>query len=269
MNKFVYYVLALLLFFGPSTMLASIIVTNGLSHEFNVLEGVTYKGVIEIQNTASTTKNVRIYQQDYSYNSQGTSFYTDYGSNPRSNMPWVKVSSDLVAIGPQTTIQLAYEINVPSDIPAGSTWSTILVEPALEIEPEAIQGGIQVRSIMRYSIQIITNNSKNMGQNTLEFEGFSLQKDQENKDSILQVALANTGDVFDTVEVSVELIDNKTGESAGTFYGSKIGLLPDNSKSTSIVLSGVPASSYSAVVLASTDNQEIFGINIELDTANE
>ena len=52
---------------------ASIIVLNGLTHENQGQPGESYRGTIQIQNTAEKGKSVRVYLRDYWFSYTGES----------------------------------------------------------------------------------------------------------------------------------------------------------------------------------------------------
>lgn len=253
-------------FFACNCAFASIVITNGLTHTHNVKEGTVYKGIITIENTAKTSQNVKLYQKDYSYKADGTSYYNDPGSNERSNLQWIKLNTNLLKLEAKGKVDVAYEIVVPTNIDAGSYWSVIMVEPVDEIKPSNDKPGVQIKSVIRYSIQIITTNDQ-PAEALLTFDAINLTK-QDGK-RVLQLDLSNNGQLYHTVEASIEIFDNKTGSNKGTYLSSKLSLLPNNSKRFTIDLSSLSPGKYSAAILAATHDEQIFGINIELDIPNE
>ncbi|SFI80574.1 DUF3324 domain-containing protein [Myroides guanonis] len=254
------------LFFISVNLFASIIVTNGLTHSYKVKGGTVQKGVISIQNTADVSQNVKLYQQDYKYNTSGASFYEDYGKNERSNLKWIRLNSNLVKIDAKSKTNVSYEITVPDNIIIGSTWSVIMVEPVDDIVPTNDKRGVQLKSVIRYSIQIITTNEE-AGESLLKFDAVNLN----NRDgkSLLDVAVSNQGSLFHYVEVSIELFDSENGKNMGVFKSDKMSLLPTNSKLFVIDLSSMPPGSYTASILANTTEDNVFGLNIELNLSNE
>ena len=254
------------LFFVSANLFASIIVTNGLTHSYKVKGGTVQKGVISIQNTADVSQNVKLYQQDYKYNASGASFYEDYGKNERSNLKWIRLNSNLVKIDAKSKTNISYEITVPDNIITGSTWSVVMVEPVDDIVPTNDKQGVQLKSVIRYSIQIITTN-ENAGESLLAFDAANLNK-RDGK-SFLEIAVSNKGNLFHNVEVSIEVFDSKNGNNLGIFRSDRMSLLPVNSKLFVIDLSSVPPGAYTASILANTTEDTVFGLNIELNLSDE
>lgn len=253
-------------FFACNCALASIVITNGLTHTYKVKEGTIYKGFITVENTAKTSQNVRLYQKDYSYRADGTSDYNNLGTNERSNLQWIKLNTNLLNLEGKGKANIAYEIVVPQNIDAGSFWSVIMVEPVDEIKPSDDKPGVQIKSVIRYSIQIITTNDQ-PAEALLTFNSINLTK-QDGK-RILQLDIVNNGQLYHTIETSIEIFDNKTGSNKGTYLSSKLSLLPNNSKRFTIDLNTITPGTYSAAILAATHDEHVFGINIELEIPNE
>ncbi|MEG2101352.1 MAG: hypothetical protein RRY99_07575 [Flavobacterium sp.] len=253
-------------FFVCTNLFASIVITNGLTHNYRLKEGTLQKGIITIENTSNAPQNVRLYQQDYSYNATGTSFYEDYGKNKRSNLKWIKLNTDLLKIEGKGKASVSYEIIIPENTPGGSFWSVVMVEPVDDIVPNNIKNGIQLRTLIRYSIQIITTNEKPASA-LMTFDVIDLKKITGK--NILELSISNNGEVFHFVEASIEIFDSKDGSNKGKFKSDIMSLLPNNSKLFTIDLSSVPAGKYNASILASSSDDHVFGINIELNIPNE
>ncbi|MGH2624129.1 MAG: hypothetical protein ACRDE7_10720, partial [Sphingobacterium sp.] len=139
---------------------AGIVVLNGLTHTYQTDKGQVYKGKIEIQNTGNAPQAVKLYLQDITYSYDGTIEYSAPATNPKTNTGWIKLNSNLVNLKQKEKTEIFYEITVPDSISLpGSYWSTLIVEPVEELIPKNDATGIQITSIVRYAIQIITNYS--------------------------------------------------------------------------------------------------------------
>ncbi len=263
-NKFTY---SLLLFFiAVLSCKANIVVTNGLTHIIAINGKSVYKGKISIQNTGNTSQNVKLYQKDYSYNAEGISSYLDFGENERSNLKWIKLSSDLVKVAAKSTVDVVYEIHTPEQELPGSNWSVILVEPVDEQLASNNKEGVQIKTIVRFAIQIITNN--NLEANSqLTFTNVSLTKNADK--NYLEVDIANTGELFHNVVNTLEVFDKNSGNKIAEFKSDTLSLLPNNSKRFKIEIASLPFGNYLASLYASTNDENVFGINIDLNIKNE
>jgi len=245
---------------------SNIVVTNGLTHKHKIKEGIVYKGFISVENTSKSVQNVKIYQKDYSYKANGTSEYNDSGLNNRSNINWIKLNTNLLRLEAKGKANIAYEIIVPKDIDVGSFWSVIMIEPIDEIKPSNDKPGLQIKSVIRYSIQIITTNDQ-PAEALLNFDSMNLNKTDGKR--VLEIDISNNGQLYHTVEVSIQIFDNKSGANKGVYKSNLLSLLPNNSKRFSIDLSTVAPGKYNAAIFSTSDEDHIFGINTELDIPNE
>lgn len=245
---------------------ANILITNGLTHSYKVKNGTVQKGIITIENTAHVSQNVKLNQQDYSYNASGASLYEDFGKNERSNLKWITLSTNLIKIEPKSKVHVSYEIKIPEHAFSGSCWSVVMVEPVDEILPSDNKTGLQIKTVVRYSIQIVTTNIE-PAKTLLTFDSIELKKNETK--NFLQLAISNSGESFQIVDTSIEIFDSKSGKNLGKFKSDKQSLLPNNSKMFSIDVSQIPSGNYSATVLANGDEDYVFGINIELEIPNE
>ncbi len=85
-------VLAFLLL--PALPSFSIIAVNGsLGRQYEVAPGKSYEGTIELMNPDAAPQEVRVYQTDYSFSSDGTVAYGEPGRLPRSNARWIRFSA--------------------------------------------------------------------------------------------------------------------------------------------------------------------------------
>ena len=261
--------LSILFFFIGHSLIAGVIISNGLSHEYAVQNGEIIKGSINLENSDDHPQDVKIYLQDLRYNAKGQTFYRDpIDSDQRSNANWIKLESNLLTLKPKEKRTIFYEISVPqSGINPGSYWSVIMVEPTKTIETKESKSGISIRSIVRYAIQIVTNNQTESLKPNLKFERVKL----DTTDGIrrLQVALANVGNLYVKPTASIEFYDPQTGEKIGRYSSIPMVLLPDNDKMFTIDISKVKPGKYSAVLLATDDADNAFAKNIVLEIKND
>lgn len=263
LKKAVFFISLLFLY---QNINASIIITNGLTHTHKVKDGTTYKGIITIENTSETFQNVKLYQKDYRYKSDGTSYYDDEGTNKRSNLKWIHLNTNQIKIEGKSKLNVAYEITVPAQTDPGSFWSVVMAEPVDDIKPNEEKSGIQLKSVIRYAIQIITTNDK-QAEALLTFHDITLTKQNERR--LLEIAIENNGQLFHTIETSIEIFESTSGSAKGVYRSSLLSLLPNNSKRFTIDISGVPPGKYNAAILASSNEEHVFGINIELEITDD
>jgi len=246
---------------------AGIVVINGLTHSYKVEKGQIYKGSIEIENTGTAAQDVKIFFQDLSYNAEGNIFYKDPGSLKRSNSSWIKINTNLVSLKGKEKATIRYEISGPAELSeSGSFWSAIMVEPVDKINPRENKPGVNISSIVRYAVQIITDHDSENAKPELKFE--SVKLDSEHGLKTLKIAIANNGNLFCKPRATVEIYD-KNGKKTGDFTSMVMGLLPGNSKMFSIDISKIIPGKYSAVILATDEDENAFALNVDLEVKDD
>ncbi|WBV54874.1 DUF3324 domain-containing protein [Chryseobacterium daecheongense] len=247
---------------------AGIVVLNGLSHNYKVENGQIYKGKIALQNTGDKPQNVKIFLQDFSYQSNGSIYYTTPHTNERTNTDWIRLNTTFLTLKAKEKTEVFYEITVPNQLNSpGSYWSVVIVEPVDEIKPSDSKQGINITSVVRYAIQIITDFDSEKVKPDLKFENIKVEKEEGRQ--VLKIAIANQGAIYCRSTASVEIYNRKNGEKIGTFSSQAMGLLPQTSKSFPIDISKMPPDKYTAVIIATDEDENAFAINVELEVKND
>lgn len=240
---------------------ASVAVVNGLTHEYVTSQGKIIKGSISIQNNTDLTANVKIYQSDYRFSFTGESWYEKPGTNARSNANWLNLSSLYLTLQPRELHVFEFEIKIPQiDTLKGSYWSVIMVE---EVAPESslASKGIQINTVMRYAVQIVTHIG-DTGSQKLEFlqAGLSI----ENENLFLTVDLQNGGERSLSPKLTLELF-NQQGISSGVFTVDPKRIYPGCSVKIRIPVTNVAGGNYTGVLVADCENDLVFGTNLTLE----
>lgn len=251
-----------------TSLQASIVVLNGLTHFYKVENGQVYKGKVTLQNTGNTVQSVKIFLQDFSYHSDGTTYYTAPHTNEKSNTDWIKLNTNLVSLKAKEKTEVYFEINVPAKIAqSGTYWSVIIVEPVDDIKPSNDSQGISITSIVRYAIQVITDFDTENTKPSLKFESVKVEKEGQQRN--VKIGIANNGNLFCRPTANIEIYNRKTGEKVGTFSSMTMALLPNTSKSFDIDISKIPPDKYNAVIIATDEDENAFALNVELEVKND
>jgi len=262
-----YCLLRTILIFIPFLLLsiqagANILVLNGLTHETISQAGGNYRERIEIQNSGTEKKDVRIYIRDYWFSYSGESRHDDPGTLERSNASWIRFSPELLTLEPNEKGYVDFEVNVPqNDSLKGTYWSVIMVEGIVPPDTTASSGGVKINTAIRYAVQIITNIGET-GKRDLQFAAMELIQDGDQK--VLNVALENTGEYILKPETSIELFDSE-GNSVGVFKADRRKTFPGTSITASIILEGIKPGLYTAILVADCDEDHVYGTNLSLE----
>lgn len=250
----------------PLVSFAGVSVTSGLTYEKTAAAGETYQGTIQLRNPGDTPQEVKVYQTDYLFFSDGTNIYGDPGTDPRSNADWVTFSPQRFFIPPKGSSQVHYTIKVPdNEALAGTFWSMMMIEAISSASPEALKKEkdkitFGISQVIRYGAQMITHIGDS-GDRKIKFLNTSLLKDHQQR--IFRIDLENTGERLLRASLWVDLYD-QNGLSVGKFEGGKMGIYPTTSGRFGIDVSQVPPGEYKTLVVADCGDDDLFGATYNL-----
>lgn len=256
------------LIFPFAVLQAGIVILNGLTHNYKVENGQVYKGKIAIENTDSKPQNVKIFLQDFTYHADGSINFTVPHTNDKTNTDWIKLNTNFLTLKAKEKTEVYYEITIPNQVAKpGSYWSVIIVEPVEDIKPNENKDGVNITSIVRYAIQVITDYDSENIKPDLKFE--SVKIDKEEGRHIAKIAIANKGEIYCKPTAAIEIYNRKNGQKIGNFSSQAMGLLPETSKSFHIDISKIPPDKYNAVIIATDEDENAFALNVELEVKND
>jgi hypothetical protein len=245
---------------------SAIIIVGELTHEKVTEAGASYTGEIVIENAGEETQEVKIYQTDYYFYSDGRVYYSDPGEIPRSNANWITFSPKRVNIAPGDTAKVLYTVTVPNDPTlTGTYWSIFMVEEIPKTSPESSSNtgedvGLGIQQAFRYGVQVVTHIGDS-GTRMLDITGVNLQKEEGIR--ILQLDVENVGERWLRALLWTELYDS-AGNLVGKFDGGKLRIYPESSVRFNVDLSEVPNNNYTALVVIDCGGDDIFGATYSL-----
>lgn len=264
--KIYFYITCFLFSLNILSTQANILVTNGLTHQIKTDKGKVYTGSIQVQNIGEEKKNVKIYLQDVMYHSDGTTIYSDPGTNKLTNSNWLSINSNLIELKAGEKFDIKFEIKVPDTITEPGSYSSILmIEPIdISIPKPNDSKGIQIQSVIRYAVQIIADYAIQNTKAEIKFDSINLVNNENQK--ILKIALANNGKVYCKPTVQLEIFDviNNTKVDA-EFKSQSMSLLPNTSKTFPIDITILNKGKYKAIAFAKDEQDNIFALEFELD----
>ena len=243
-----YFIFVLLVFSSAwSVIYAEIRVIGDLTHTQIAQPGETYETRIVIKNFGDQETGIKVYQRDFSYNSDGNQFFYERGAQKRSNATWITYSALQGKILPMETTEVLCSIHVPDDKTlVGTFWSLIIIESSLA---------------KRYAIQIITHIGLT-GTVQVEFVNTSLVRDEENVS--LHVDVKNSGERLIRPILYVELYD-ENGEFVSKIDGGTWRIYPETSVRYRVDVTHLPAGLYKAMILVDNLDEHVFGTEFLLD----
>jgi len=257
--------IVLLVFVLPAAALfPDISVVGELTREKVAGPGERYEGRIEILNSGQNEEEVKVYQSDYLYFADGRNEYGEPGRVPRSNSKWIEFSPRQFVLPAGEKGIVNYIVRVPkSDTLSGTYWSMLMVEPVRKLDPRTFtQGQFGIYTVFRYGIQMVTN-INDTGIKSLKYSNIKLEKDSLNY--MVQFDLENNGERRLKATLWVELWDTN-GKYVGKFSGNEARPFPGTSSRQEIHLPNVRPGTYKALLVADCGGEDVFGLNLNIDT---
>jgi hypothetical protein len=241
---------------------ATIVVSNGLTHEHDLTKGGSDQGFIEIRNAGDRPSRVIFYLQDMAADCKEQAIQpTDTGMVTRSNARWMQLGAVERLLAPGERYSLLYEINAPNEDLKGSYWSLLMVEEKPLIDTTQTRYGLNISSNVRYGIQIITT-FPSSEEVQVNFESVELQEENGNK--ALAVKLFNESAKMVKPQVKMEVY-NKAGELLFTETTKAKKLYPNQCRTFYLKTENLEIGVYQAVLVADCGNQDVFGLTVNLN----
>ncbi|MBU4056283.1 MAG: hypothetical protein KKA41_18160, partial [Proteobacteria bacterium] len=258
--KFILILICILaMLFGTTGPIFAITVSSDLCQEKVSEPGVGYSEVIKIFNKEENPVEIKLYQTDYKYFSDGTNQFSEPGTESRSNAVWIKQLPQQATIAPKETLLVNYTVEIPDNGQlAGSYWSMIMVEQVNQEELELLssaQRQMGIHQMTRYGIQVVTHIG-DTGSRQIEFKNLKLVKGNDKR--FLQIDMANSG----TRALRTSLWVDFYGENNGftkKVNGTQRRIFPDCGVMQELDLTEIPVGNYKAVVVADAGEETVFG----------
>jgi hypothetical protein len=206
--------------------------------------------------------DVKLYRTDYAFSADGRSSFATPGQLPRSNAPWLRLAREQIRLAPGERSSVDYEVSVPNDAQlTGTYWSAVMVEQIGGAEDAPKGEKVQLRQVVRYAIQVITEIGET-GTSAIAFSNAHLSNADGKRE--LSVDLENTGERWLQAQVWLELHD-ANGHLAGKYAGQRLRTFPATSVRNHIDLTAVPPGKYVALLIADAGRNDLFGTQLDLD----
>ncbi len=222
-------------------------IISELTHTKNAQRGEIYETRIVLKNFGEDEAGIKVFQRDFSYDSEGNQFFHEKGTQARSNANWIKYFPQQKNILPMETTEVLCSIHVPDDqVLVGTFWSLIMIEST---------------PAKRYAVQIITHIGLT-GRVQVEFVKTALVRGA--KKASLHVDVKNTGERELSPSLYVELYD-EGGNFVGKVEGGTWRIYPETSVRYRVDMTHLPAGIYKAIILVDNLDEHVFGTEFLLD----
>lgn len=242
---------------------ASIIVINGLTHKHIGVNGSVITGSIQLKNEGDKEERAIIYRKALKLSCGQEADYTDIGSHSKSLGGWLKTNIDERVLQPEESYEVIYTITVPNNVTdIGTYWDLIMVEIG-EPVVEKTKQGLQIKSKIRYGIQIITDIGT-LEVPKLTFEKVEFKKsDKSGGANTLNIQIKNEGLFLNMPKLSLEIFD-KMGIKVKVVEGIQKNVYPQYCNTFVIELNELSKGLYDGVIVID-NGKDLFGENISLE----
>ncbi len=250
---------------------AQVSVLGSLAKDHDAKSGDVYSGQIIVRNDTDDDVQARIYQTDYMFFHDGTNYFEEPGTAPRSNATWVQFSPSRLTLPAHETGTVNYVVSVPESNDgsslSGSYWSMLMVEGIPKDAPESTIAPDEnrtfgIRQVTRYGVQIATH-IRQTETVSIDIERVEIKKGTDGR-PILHLNFENDGNVLLVPETWIELYEGN-GAFAGRIPGSQSRIYPGTSVAHRFDLSETPAGSYDALIVVDGGNDNIFGAQYKVN----
>jgi len=251
---------------------AAVSIEGPLTHKKVIEPGQTYRGAIQVRNSANKMAEVRVYQRNYLSNAKGERLYLSLSNKKgakRSNAHWISFRPEILRVPPKSVAAVHYIVRVPkSRHLEGTYWSVLMVEPIPESSPlsskkrkKEVSVGIQ--QVMRFAIQMVSQIG-DTGTGSLKLSNPRMYRDKADGDKRkFNIDIANNGSRWLVPLVWIDIFDTK-GRHIGKFEGNQRRLYPGTSLRFTVDLSTLPKGRYRGLLIADAGEGEVYGSNISI-----
>lgn len=258
------YLTLLLLALGlwSSDSSASVVITNGLTHSFDMVSGNSQKGYIMLQNVSKKPQRVVVYKNDLSVGCEGDGLAIEEpASTERSNVSWIELSMEERTLAPGEKYSLTYEVQAPAKNLTGSYWGLLMVEVKKPIDTLSSRKGVSISSNIRYAVQIITNFTSSK---TTDVQFADVGYAEETQSRKLNIRLFNNSERLVSPDVKIEVYDDN-GEIIYYKKADSKKLYPEQCRNFIVPIEDIPSGKYQAVIVADCGESDLFGMTLNLE----
>lgn len=241
-------------------------VLSSVVEEHTAGPGERYSGRIAIANPGSAPETVRLYQTDYRFAADGTSYFDTPREGVRSNASWITLQATQVTVPPKSTVNVGYTVATPMvDSLRGTYWSAIMVEAATKpaiVTPEgAAKWQVGLGTVIRYAIQVATHIGAS-GTRSVRFVGTAAVQTPSGS-SAIEVDVHDVGERGYRPVLWIEVYDEqgvlraKSKQSRGLLY-------PGTSLRQHFDLGTLAGGRYKAVIFADTGEDSVYAAQYTL-----
>ncbi|MFY7910212.1 MAG: hypothetical protein ACOVO2_11690 [Emticicia sp.] len=261
MKKSLFTAYLFLLFFSSVEALGTIIVLNGLTHQYSSSIGSVITGRIKLKNDGNSTEKFVAYKQDMLFYCGKNEVFSATEGHGRSLKNWLKTSIDERVLTAGEEYDLTYTINIPRQTDTkGTYWVVIMIEPGEPVS-RTEKTGLNITSKVRYAVQILVDVGT-FESPKMTFEDVNLKKSQISS-RLVEVQLKNEGQFAVRTKLQLEIY-NAQGQKIKTLETHSRRVFPEKCSNFEIEVSDLPKGKYDGVLVAD-NGKNLVGSNLTIE----
>ena len=243
--------IVLFIVFILTPSLFSVVVTNGIRHEFEIKSGKIYRHFIELYNKKEEAIGVKMKVCGLLHNAKGQAIFDkDY---ERSILSWTSLEHNHFIVPAKSKVKIPFEIKVPDNV-TGTYWGVIMVEPASTKPEPQTKKGTMVFIKTRVAIPIICQAEPTE-------KNIKIVRIKE-VNNILEIDIKNISGTYVRGKLTVEIGDFE-------FEAKAQGLYPECSVRFKIDISELEDDLYKAVILFDAGGDDLWAFRREFRKGEE
>lgn len=255
------YIIILILVQISNQVFGTVVILNGLTHQYTGSEGSIITGKIKLKNDGATDERVLAYKQDLIFPCDQSDFFSNTITHERTLKNWLTTGVDDKVLSAGEEYDLSYTINVPKVVSQkGTYWVVIMIEPGNPISSTQ-KTGFNIDSKVRYAVQILVDLGA-FESPQMTFEDIELKK-TEVASKLISIQLKNNGLFAVRTKIQLEIYDSDS-KKIKTIEAKPRRVFPQKCNHFEIEVSDLPKGSYDGIIVAD-NGKKLVGSNITID----
>ena len=140
----------------PLNSIAQIVLTNGLTQEFQSSANGTVIGKIKIKNIGKKPETFTATKYEIVFECGKYGVFSETETHDRTLNNWLEFDVDEKVLSPNEDFDLVFRINIPDNTGSGTYWSAVMIESG---DPLITGAGseLKVQNKTRYAVQLMVN----------------------------------------------------------------------------------------------------------------
>ena len=257
-------------FLASGLAMANIGILESLTATIDMMPGETATRTITVFNNGDSPQRVRVRLLDRIPG--GDPEYVEPGSITTSASQMVRPEVDEFIVADGENRRFSFTVTAPPDVDEPATyWTVLMFEPEGELEEDVPPAeGIQIRTRTRYAYSVLVHvGAPDVSGITIgdvaRGDASGMDRDALLIDATLQVE----GQRVALVRVQAQVFDRAVGDQIFSTPPATVRLYPGYEREVRFDLSDVPPGAYEVLLLAETENSDMYAVRLDLDVGGE